>query len=94
MPRGRCAGCGRHGSPTQVCVHILGCAEYLRLYRESPERCLDPEAEYERHNAAQNTPEARAERRGARLTLRFAETDRQQIRDAARWQQPGDLFDD
>ncbi len=94
MPTGRCAGCGFSDSCTKVKGHILGCPEYLALFRKTPERCLDPAAEHARFKAEDDTSEARAERRDQRLSDRFAEMDRLASIQAARWRQPKDILED
>jgi hypothetical protein len=93
MAQGRCAGCGYSGSCVQVGTHILTCPDYLELFRNSPDKCLDPEAEYQRHKDEDNS-ETRAERRDQRLAQRHAEADRLHALEEARWRKPADIFED
>ena len=94
MPSGRCAGCGSTGSVRKVSTHILTCHEYLALFRQSPQRCLDPQAEHERYKTEDDTSEARAARRDQRLKSRFVKLDGQQRFAARRWQQLKDILED
>lgn len=94
MPTGRCAGCGRIESLKKAEQHALTCPEYLKRYREHPESCLDPGAEFVRFKTEDDTSEARAERRDQRLQKRFADMDEQHARQAQRWQRPKDLLED
>lgn len=94
MPTGRCAGCGYNGSCKKVKAHILTCPDYLKLFRELPERCLEPAAEHARYKTEEDTSEARAERRDVRLQHRFAELERLQAAQVARWQRPKDILED
>ncbi len=88
MPAGRCAGCGFTESCARVKVHVLYCPQYLALFRNTPNQCLDPAQEYQRHREREGTREARALRRAARMHERFVEreaaasrTDRWKARD-------------
>ncbi len=94
MALGRCAGCGITAPSRQVKIHVLGCVEYLALHRTTPERCLDPEADYLRHKQETDTPEARARRRDSRLRERFQDLDEQYDRQQKRWATPADFLDD
>lgn len=94
MAAGRCAGCGRTGAVRKIQAHALTCQKYITLYATSPQRCLDPEAEYIRYQTEDNSPEARAERRDARLRERFSHLDAAAARQAQRWQIPKDILDD
>ncbi len=94
MAAGRCAGCGRTGSSKRINTHVLGCDGYRQLFQLAPERCLDPAAEYRRFKAEDDTSEARAERRDARLQQRFADMDAEQSRQAQRWRKPADILAD
>jgi hypothetical protein len=85
MPQGRCAGCGHSDSASKVAQHVLNCPAYLKLFREDPKRCLDPEAEYVRYREYDDTSEARAVRRDARLRDRFTEMERLQELARQRW---------
>lgn len=93
MSAGRCSGCGRVDSLRKVSLHIVSCPDYLALYEQHPERALEPEAEYSRFRTEDTTPEARAQQRGARLEVRFAEINRQQAASATRWSKPPDILD-
>ena len=93
MSAGRCAGCGHTGSGTHVNHHVLTCPDYLSLFRECPEKCLTPVAEYERHRAM-NTSEARAQRRDERLDQRFADLTRRYAHEVGRWTRPRDILED
>lgn len=90
---GRCSGCGRINSVRKISSHIVECPKYQDLYERDRSRALDPAAEYIRYQAEDRNPEARAERRGARMSVRFAEINRQQTVSAARWARPPDLLD-
>lgn len=94
MPTGRCAGCGFTNSSKKVQVHVLDCSDYLALFRQSPQRCLDPDAEHARYKAEEDNSTARAKRRDRRLQDRFAELERQASIQATRWQQPKDILED
>lgn len=93
MAAGRCSGCGRKDSLRKINQHVVSCPSYLDLFEHDPARCLDPAAEYERFRTEDNTPEARAQQRGARLELRFAEINRLQAHSATRWARPPDILD-
>lgn len=93
MAIGRCSGCGRTEQSKRVQLHVLTCPDYLALYRESPERCLDPEKEQARHRD-EDTVEARAALRDQRLRVRFAEIDTVYQRQAQRWKTPPDILAD
>lgn len=71
----------------------MTCPHYIELYHSEPDRCLDPEAEYERYRTDDDTSEARAERRGLRLQHRFTELTSFHARQARRWQ-PKDILED
>lgn len=94
MAAGRCAGCGLIDSSKKVGLHVMMCPQYLALYNSEPDRALDPEAEYERHQTEDNTSEARAERRDVKLRQRFAETHRRQSTQADRFKRPKDILED
>jgi hypothetical protein len=93
MAAGRCSGCGRTGSLRKINLHIVHCQSYVELYAQDPSRCLDPVAEWRRHRRQNDTPMARAEQRGQRLSVRFAEINRQQQASASRWLRPPDLLE-
>lgn len=93
MAAGRCAGCGQTGSVRRVRLHILDCTSYIELFQRDPGLALTPEAELSRFRREDDTPEARARRRGERLTPRFAEINRAQLAAASRWATPPDLLD-
>jgi hypothetical protein len=92
MAAGRCAGCGETASSRQVKIHILNCARFLELFREHPDRCLDPDAEFHRFRIEDDSPEARAGRRDERLRHRFAEQDIRQSREDDRWKPEPDIL--
>ncbi len=92
MATGRCAGCGRTDSTRKISQHIVGCPQYLNLFQEHPDRCLDPAAEYERYRRDDDSPVARAERRGTRLAERFDEINRHYAASRERWQRPPDIL--
>lgn len=49
MSRGRCAGCGyEDASCKKVRSHVQSCPEFVTLFKEHPERAIDPEDEYVR----------------------------------------------
>jgi len=93
VPTGRCAGCGFSDACTKVKTHVLSCPDYLALFLRTPELCLDPAAEHARFKA-EDTSEARAERRNRRLSDQFAELERLATLQAARWRQPKDILED
>ncbi len=65
MARGRCAGCGHEDvSSVKVRRHIAGCEKFAILYRDSPEKALDPEVEMDRWKSVRDAVkgEARAEK--------------------------------
>lgn len=94
MPTGRCPGCGTSGSCKKINSHVLTCPDFLRLFREHPERCLHPADEYARYKREEDTSEARAGRRERRLSDRFAEMERIAQIAAARWRRPKDILED
>ncbi len=94
MAAGRCPGCGFTASSRKARIHILDCPDFLELFRTDPTRCLDPEDEYVRYKAEDDSPDARAERRDARLQDRFADMDRRQSMEADRWQPERDILAD
>lgn len=94
MPSGRCAGCGLTDAPTKVKQHVLSCPGYLRLYREHPDRCLDPVAEFTRYKDEDDNREARAERRDNRMAGRAAEMERRAVVAAQRLARPKDILED
>lgn len=94
MAAGRCAGCGYTSSTRKTELHVLSCPDYLALYREHPDKALDPAAELVRHQTEEDTREVRAERRGRRLTKRYAELERAYAQQTARFASPPDILDD
>lgn len=67
MARGRCSGCGHEDqSAKKVERHTASCPEYIRLWREHPERALSPEAEAERWAAHTSTEEYTEQREAAK----------------------------
>jgi hypothetical protein len=93
MASGRCAGCGRIDSVRKVGQHIVDCPQYLKLFTTHPGRCLTPAAEFERYRCEDNSAIARAEQRGSRLAVRFAQINRHQAASALRWQRPPDILE-
>lgn len=93
MAAGRCAGCGRTGSAKKIRAHAMTCPQYTELFQSDPGRCLDPEAEHERYRTEDNTSEARALRRHQRLTGSYAELERRQALQSARWRRPKDILE-
>ena len=75
MSSGRCAGCGFTDSTRRTGQHIMTCPQYLHLYATTPDRCLDPRREYQRHRAYTSTTAGAAARRDDRLRHRFAQLD-------------------
>lgn len=55
MALGRCAGCGFQGSVRAAQAHVSRCPAYAVLFRDAPERALDPVAEF-RRALAENKP--------------------------------------
>ncbi len=93
MATGRCSGCGRVDSVRKIILHIVSCKAYTELFQREPGKCLDPAAEAARYRTEEQTPEARAEQRGARLEQRFAEINQLQAVSATRWSKPPDILD-
>ena len=93
MSAGRCAGCGNIGSSAQMNRHVLTCAAFLGLFRKRPEQCLDPEAEYERFKVEEDSSEARAQRRDARLERQFADQTVRRDWETDRWA-PRDILEE
>ncbi len=94
MAAGRCAGCGLTASERRVKLHVLDCPDFLELFRQHPQRCLDPQDEYLRYKTEDDTSEARAGRRDERLRQRFAEQDERQSREDRRWLPEPDILAD
>ena len=92
MSAGRCSGCGRIDSLRKIRLHIVGCEDYIGLFRQTPADALDPHIDYVRHRRAQS-PETRAVLRGHRLEARFAEINRQQQVSTSRWATPPDILE-
>lgn len=46
--QGRCAGCGNEGAYKAMLTHVGRCPEFAELFRNDPERALDPAVEYRR----------------------------------------------
>lgn len=94
MSPGRCAGCGKtHQSCKVIRTHTMSCPDYLKLFKESPEKALDPEAEHRRWNEEENSDEARAEAKDVRLQKRFAELDAKRDEQTTRWSTPPSILD-
>ncbi len=93
MPLGRCSGCGETDSPRKISLHVLSCDRYLDVYASHPDCALDPVAEFERFRSEDDSPEARARRRGERLQARFAEINHWQAASTSRWRKPSDILD-
>lgn len=89
MSTGRCAGCGRLGKASEVSEHTRDCASYKHLFMTSPERALEPEAEFLRWRAAER-PAERAER----IRLAVDEADRRRRVQACRWATPADILEE
>lgn len=90
MTKGRCAGCGYEDSSIRVADHTMDCPEFAKLYREAPDKALDPEVEYTRHQEYLLTPEGRKENdeRVAKVRAGYqAEADRRNELDRERWGQ-------
>ena len=66
---GRCAGCLLTGDLKKVAWHVLGCADFARLYREHRERALPPALEHARWRREEG-----ADARAADLAGRVADT--------------------
>lgn len=68
MSAGRCAGCGfQNVSCQKVKRHVVDCPDYIELFRTDPGRALDPEEEYQRYKAEDDSPEARLDRKMDRI---------------------------
>lgn len=93
MASGRCSGCGRADSLRKISTHIVSCPDYAELFQSDPSKALDPAAEHRRFQTEDRSPEARAEQRGERLLVRFADINRQQAASTARWAKPPSILD-
>jgi len=94
MAQGRCAGCGLiDNSSTKIRQHVVSCPDYLKLFKTTPERALEPAAEFVRWQAEDNTKEQRAEAKDTRLAKKFAELDQRRVNQVARWVTPPDILD-
>lgn len=72
MNPGRCEGCGKENkSCKKIKIHILGCEEFKRLWRDNPERALEPDVSYQRHRGVlEDTKDKRREVRIAGMRTR------------------------
>jgi hypothetical protein len=69
MSRGRCSGCGaENASCKKIRTHVNTCPEYISLFKSEPEKCLDPEDEYRRHQQFLKTDDAQVAKDEARQT--------------------------
>jgi len=85
---GRCAGCGlTDRNADKVREHARYCPEYKTLYQESPERALDPEAEFTRYKEAERAGDRQVRREAA-----VTEAERRRAVQTARWETPPDLL--
>jgi hypothetical protein len=83
---GRCAGCGLiDRNADKVREHTRYCQDFAALYLVSPERALDPEAEFIRWR-----DEDRARIRQDNKDASVAEADRRRAEQEARWETPED----
>lgn len=95
MAQGRCAGCGKTStSCKQMDQHIISCPEYTALFKEDPSRALNPREEYDRWQIEENNPEARAEAKDKRLSVRFAKVEKQRATQDVRWATKPSILDD
>jgi hypothetical protein len=95
MHPGRCAGCGVvNTSCKKIRAHVCECPDYLRLYRESPEKALEPEAEYLRWKADDTVADVRAQQKDLRLQARFKALDEKRALQVERFAAPPDPLDD
>lgn len=95
MTAGRCAGCGMvRTSHRSVAEHIRNCGPYLVLWRESPDRALDPEAEFRRWQEEDRNPEAKDLAREQRLNGIFATIDAARDKATRRFRTPPDILAD
>lgn len=87
---GRCAGCGHEdASARKVRYHTSSCAKFIELWRASPEKALDPEAEHARVHGEEHI----AAKKDAKLERHYDIKERlqglaaeRQLRDQQRWQ--------
>ena len=83
---GRCAGCGiTNRNADWVRGHTRHCPAYSALHGLSPERCLDPEAEFTRWRDLERA----AYREVVKLAV-VREAERRRAEQAARWETPPD----
>lgn len=67
MSRGRCSGCGAEdASCKKIRAHTMSCSEFIALYKEHPDRALDPEAEFRRYKASADDVQATSDAREVR----------------------------
>lgn len=86
---GRCAGCGltdRDADKTRE--HVRYCPAYKALHDQSPERALDPEAEYERWIQLE-----RGIAREGRKVAAVHEVERRRAEQTGRWATPPDILE-
>lgn len=95
MPHGRCAGCGKTDvSARKIAAHTMECGDFAELFRSSPSRALDPEAEHVRWQASGLKQRAVEEARDERLGSRALELDEARRRSIRRWERPPDPLAD
>jgi hypothetical protein len=75
-------------------THVVTCPDFIALYKSDPSKAINPRQEYDRWSREENSAEARAEAKDARLSTRFAELDRRRMEQSERWQKPKDPLDD
>lgn len=62
MSRGKCSGCGlENASCAKIRTHINTCPDYVKLFHEAPEKCLDPEDEMVQFAAYRDSDEGQLE---------------------------------
>lgn len=84
MCTGRCPGCGETGPHKAILTHTATCEKYAALFREHPERALDPQAEHKRYLAEDRGAEketALADRVARTQSARSAMAERFRTRD-------------
>lgn len=94
MPQGRCAGCGFTDSDRKAKHHVAVCGDYFELFKNDPDKALDPVDELRRYRTEEMTSGARAVRRDQRLSARFDQLDALQQQQVSRWSKPKDILED
>ena len=94
LAQGRCAGCGKVGASVRIEQHLTTCADYLLLFKADPEKALLPEAELERWQREDRSPEAKAAAKEIRLHGILVDQDQRRAQQETRWSRPADILAD